>query len=63
MDDETSSRLEDAFLSGVATLVLDAHEGWQYQYVLPNWTQTSIPPGNEKPKTRQARRVLDVSDV
>jgi hypothetical protein len=63
MDDETSSRLEDAFLKGVATLVLDSHEGWQYQYDLPDWTQTSIPPGNEKPKTRQVRRVLDVNDV
>ena len=63
MDAETSRRLEDAYLAGRGSLVLEAEEGWKYLYDFRAMTQTSIPNNDEAPTTRAVQRVFGVHEV
>ena len=63
MDQNRSRRLEDAFLAGRDSLVVDADDGWNYFYDLRKMTQTSILNSNEPLTTRAVQRVIGVSDV
>ena len=63
MDAETSRRLEDAYLAGRESLILEAEEGWKYLYDVRHMTQTSIPTGDDAPTTRAMQRVTGVHEV
>ena len=60
MDQETSRRLEEAFLTGRETLVLAQDEGWFYKYDFQRMQQTAIPqPGRGLRTIRDIQRVVN----
>ena len=59
MDQETSRKLEDAYLANAASLNIDSGDGWTYHYDFRDMTQTSIPNDDTAPVTRDVTRVVN----
>ena len=58
MDEETSRKIEDAYLASAESFTIDAGDGWTYFYDFREMTQTSIPNDESPPVTRAVQRVI-----